>query len=214
MAKNKNISKMRPIVSYFKHPCRRILRTTARAINFLIKALPTRVFRHFILDRVDDFIPTLTRIVADARANELHSSASLNADIANMYTTLDHTSIKSAIKQLLNLVKCTRRREFLSIPYSKYEPVTFGKTSRANTKRFTMSLHDIYAIVCMDLDNIYFKVGDTIMRQIHGIPMGSPLSPAMAICICAFYENKFLRETEERDMVFNNQGEVRALERA
>ena len=44
------------------------------------------------------------------------------------------------------------------------------------------------AIVVFDLENSFFTVGKYRLLQKVGIPMGSPLSPAIAQIVCAFYE--------------------------
>ena len=55
------------------------------------------------------------------------------------------------------------------------------------------------------LDNALFKLGDTIVKQVHGIPMGDPLSPAICIATCAYFENKWfntLSKTEKENIFF------------
>ena len=37
-----------------------------------------------------------------------------------------------------------------------------------------------------------FQIGDIVLKQTKGIPMGSPMSPALAVILCAFFEHKFL----------------------
>ena len=43
-------------------------------------------------------------------------------------------------------------------------------------------------IVRFSLDNAFFTLGDKIIQQVHGIPMGDPMSPAMCIGTCAYIE--------------------------
>ena len=49
-------------------------------------------------------------------------------------------------------------------------------------------IHDTFDI---DIDNIFFTIGDKIIRQTLWIPMGSPASPAMAIALCMYCEHLF-----------------------
>ena len=42
------------------------------------------------------------------------------------------------------------------------------------------------------MDNSFFTVGNYIGKQTCGIPMGSPLSPALAVIVCAYYENRII----------------------
>ena len=64
-----------------------------------------------------------------------------------------------------------------------------------------MTQEQIREIVKIDLENAIFSVGDpknpnNIFRQILGVPMGSPLSPALAKIVCIYFENKFLKTIE------------------
>ena len=43
-----------------------------------------------------------------------------------------------------------------------------------------------------DMENAYFYIKDHILKQIHGIPQGSPLSPTLAQCCLIYIESQFL----------------------
>ena len=53
-----------------------------------------------------------------------------------------------------------------------------------------ITFDELFTIVNFDLRNSYFCVGDTLLKQIIGMPMGSPVSPALAQIVCAYYETK------------------------
>jgi hypothetical protein len=42
-----------------------------------------------------------------------------------------------------------------------------------------------------DLSNVFFALGNVVLRQHNGIPMGSPTSPSLAITVCAHAEHLF-----------------------
>ena len=48
-----------------------------------------------------------------------------------------------------------------------------------------------------DLENTFFSLGNKTLHQKKGIPMGSPISPILAILVCAFYENNFLKNLKD-----------------
>jgi len=55
----------------------------------------------------------------------------------------------------------------------------------------TITFNQIRQFVLFDLENVFFTLGITILKQINGIPMGSPTSPALAITVCAHSEYVF-----------------------
>ena len=60
-----------------------------------------------------------------------------------------------------------------------------------NNSYVTLSLTDIRRICIFDITNALFSCFNTTLKQIVGVPMGSPGSPAYAICICMYYEHIF-----------------------
>ena len=84
----------------------------------------------------------------------------------------------------------THRRHEVSVPLFKVSggDVHLGRTGDADTKRITISFDEILEIIEFDLNNTYFRVGDKVLQQKVGIPMGSPPSPALAQVVCAYYE--------------------------
>jgi hypothetical protein len=67
----------------------------------------------------------------------------------------------------------------------------------ASRKRgwLTMDTKCIKLLLQFDIENCYYRVADGIVRQVYGVPMGSPPSPPVAATVCAFYEHPFC-ETE------------------
>ena len=53
----------------------------------------------------------------------------------------------------------------------------------------TLSFEEIYKICEYDIKNAYFTSLGNILKQIRGVPMGSPGSPNFAITICSYYEH-------------------------
>ena len=45
-----------------------------------------------------------------------------------------------------------------------------------------------------------FCVGDTLLKQVVGIPMGSPISPPLAQIICAYYESQVTQENKTKNL--------------
>ena len=48
-----------------------------------------------------------------------------------------------------------------------------------------------------DMEHVYFMVGDTVLRQVNGLPMGSPPSPVLANLTCGLgYEMEYINRLE------------------
>ena len=61
-------------------------------------------------------------------------------------------------------------------------------------KGFSVRTEDMLKVMEFDIDNIFVTIGNKIIKQTLGIPMGSPASPAMAIALCMHCEH-FLQES-------------------
>ena len=142
------------------------------------------------MGNVSDLMTKLETLNNNSRStSQPRSCLCLNGDLANMFTSLDHTSIRKAVRWLLESVRETSRRRETLVPMSLTGgPIHLGRSGDADTKRITLTFDEILDIINFDLNNTYFRVGDTVLQQKVGIPMGSPLSPAIAQIVCAYYE--------------------------
>lgn len=195
LPKNKDIEKDRPITSYFKHPFKRVFNSTGRALLHLLEKTTDQ---HFNMSNVNDLMTKVEKLNSITQGDDTSRAClCLNGDLANMFTSLDHTSIREAVRWLLNSVGTSTRRRSVSVPTSKVAGgdvhLTSGQSGDADTKRITITFEDILEIVDFDLNNTYFRVGDRVLQQKVGIPMGSPLSPALAQIVCAYYEYHTLK---------------------
>ena len=56
----------------------------------------------------------------------------------------------------------------------------------------TISLSQLSEVLKWDIAHIYFTLGDHILRQTEGVPMGSPCSPTLAVALCMHSEHHFI----------------------
>ena len=115
------------------------------------------------------------------------------ADIKNMYTSLPHDAIITAIDFILDRFKQTKmgRRCKSGISIEKYAHGSVLPGYTQNNSYITLKLTDIRRICVFDIRNAFFSCFGHILKQTVGVPMGSPGSPAYAICICMYYEHIF-----------------------
>lgn len=182
LPKEKDIRKMRPIVSYKKHPWKGTLNMAARLIFFMIKKVR---MDETIIWKTND----LKRMVEDLNKWVKNDEEVVNftADIKNMYTSLLHKEILKSAEWLLDLVRGkVRGSKWLSIERRGRGGGKFGKGWGAGMVDFQTT--NILKLVEFDLQNCFFRLGKMILIQKEGIPMGSPLSPPLAVLTCLRYE--------------------------
>ena len=147
--------------------------------------LPTT--QHFLPMFFDNLLTTTAKTITNP--DTLIEFMSQSFDVKNMYTELPHASIITAIEWLLRESQLTR--------FGRHKRVHLALSGRRNVafQRNGGFVHITYAqlitFVLFDLANVYFTLGTTILRQHNGIPMGSPISPALAIIVCAHAEHLF-----------------------
>ena len=191
--KAKDPNKDRPIVSYWVHPCKKVLNFGSRALTFILKHANLKAFT---LWNVHDMTSTLRQWQADLKPFGAHTRF-LNycADVKEMYTGLPHNCILRAVEFVLERCATTHRRgrrRCVSIERRKRGSIRFGRSDPSLMSQFvTLTFADIKAICETDINTCYFTSLGTLLRQIVGVPMGSPGSPAFAICICMYYEHQF-----------------------
>jgi hypothetical protein len=186
LKKNKDLKKNRPLVSYFNHPLKKPLNMTARALSYMLKQSGCD---QNVLWKTIDLKHKVRQFNKMKDAGDRIST--LTGDLANMYTSLDHDSIKTALTWIISKTKLVTRRHAVSVPITKHfgEPSFANGTMNPDTHKI-LTFNDISNMVLFDLDNTCFSISETILQQHTGISMGSPLSPALAIIVCAYYEEQ------------------------
>ena len=113
----------------------------------------------------------------------------LFADVKRMYTELPHDAILRALEWLLHC-SARRRTKHLCVRRAGRKGVRWG-LSYDKREAACISLQQLQAIIVWALRNATFTIGNRVMRQLFGIPMGDPTSPALATLICVHCEHQF-----------------------
>lgn len=114
-----------------------------------------------------------------------------------MYTELPHEDILKASQFILKRCKQKTRRSHVTIEKRKQGDTNIGKSVITKSTHVCFSFNEIENICKFDLQNIHFKSNGQILQQIKGVPMGSPCSPTLAICVCAYYEHLLSQQLKE-----------------
>lgn len=191
--KDKDPARMRPIVSYFSHPLKKVVNPAARAILHLLKLTDSKY--HFTLWTTQELVTRVIEIQNEAITGDAEYEVNMRVeDIKNMFTSLKHDRILVALQWLLDLSHRmvnknwkNKKSVYITIPRKGRGGATLGRAGNLRTHT-QMTLNDIKDIVTLELESCYFKLGTVLLQQEIGIPMGSSASPPLAILTCAFGE--------------------------
>ena len=100
--------------------------------------------------------------------------------------------LTEATEWLMELTyKKQHRNHFITVKRRGRGGVRFGKSYNKYTHT-QIKFETLLDIVKFDTNNCYFTMGNTLLKQIWGVPMGSSLSPIIAILVCARREHYHL----------------------
>lgn len=203
--KNKKLSSSRPIVSSYNHPAKELFNYACRSLMFCAQNLPDEI-RHLALFKVGDCAKKLEEIQERFNKKCKGSHWKFKAqigDVQNMYTDLDHATIKAAVKWAIDLIKEKYKgRNKLNFVVKKEGRgnVRVGKNYNPD-EYVTIPADILLELVEYDLDNCYFQVGtDTILQQTTGASIGGVLSTPMAILTCCYFEYQAMKSFENETL--------------
>ena len=187
LPKEKDLGKMRPIVSYKKHPLKRLFNYVGKILCFMIKNSDIKSFTLWRTGDMTKVIEEANEMIGAWNKEEIEVKMMVY-DVKEMYTNLPHQEIIHAVEWLIERFR-ERHGEWITITRNRMKDIKIGKK---RGKSFNLSM--IYETVKQDLNNAVFKCGIIPVIQTIGIPMGSPLSPSLAILTCAKAEHKMYTE--------------------
>ena len=125
-------------------------------------------------------------------------------DFSTLYTTLPHNLIKD---KLIDLIERTFQRE--GFPYLACNDRNAFFTSEKPKKYHACSCQNVCDALTFLLDNIFFRFGTKLYRQVVDIPMGTNCAPLVADLFMFCYERDFmvsLSDDKQVDVIdaFNN----------
>ena len=204
--KDKDISRHRPITTYFNHPLRKLLAAAHAAMTFIMDKVNEKVRGHFTFNvgkpsALPDLVKRTNRKIEalrDGGRNDVDIKFYMG-DIKQMYTELLHSEIEAAVTWILEIFRdrfgdtiLVKRRLSKEASQRQYN-VVLGKSHVSADTYMQIDLEQLEKIIRFDLNNTFFRVGIEYYRQIKGIPMGSNLSPVLAYLICEYYERRVPR---------------------
>ncbi len=189
--KNKDVSRLRTIVSFYQHPLKFVYRVVQRALLFALKSIN---LDQFTLHTTEEYVLRI-RQLADSLKNVFGSHTEFlpfSYDIKECFTALRPAYVVEGIEFVLETYFSTSRSKFIKIPHDRSLKPSSGKSCNHHLYA-CLSSEIILSIVRFDLENAYFSVGSQcILRQKMSAPIGGVLSSIYAIIVCAYSEHRWL----------------------
>jgi hypothetical protein len=188
LPKDKDITRMRPVVPYNNHPLKKSSNIISRALMFiLIQFCP----QSYTLFKTEDFKPILHQVNKVLENNPDLILVAKSGDVKQMFVDLPHDNIINALDWILEIFTRKAKGQKLFVMRFGRTGVRIGTRIAKGEVRVTTS--QIKAFVFLYLDTAFFYISGKIMRQVNGIPIGGPKSPPLAILSCAYNENTLLK---------------------
>jgi hypothetical protein len=207
--KNKDLNKSRGIVSYCKHPAKRLFKVVSKACMWLLMQMPEKELG-FTMKKLDDLkrrVAEMERTVQeDRKEGEQPTLEVLQFDIDSMYTNLDSDQIREAVMWFIDTARSTvvprayRNTGKMAVDYRlKKDGIRFGVAE--GKSEVQLDFQTIMNVVLFDLEHLYLQVRGQCYKQKKGVPIGGFLGAFYAIVQCAKAESDFKKKLEDKQGV-------------
>ena len=113
-------------------------------------------------------------------------------DFSTLYTSIPHVKLKERMAMVINQCFHVSDRRYIRIDKSR------AHWSRAKGKNnHSWNAEDLISHVNYLIDNIYVVCGNTLFRQVIGIPMGTDCAPFLANLFLYSYESEWMKQKRE-----------------
>ena len=173
------------ITSIFKLAYEQVERYNLKASHF------SGVKTFWVIQNSQPVMTTLNRINTKNNAKTLSSF-----DFSTLYTNIPHSKLFEELSAIIKFIFKGGTRNTISIDrhgiarWSKH----VNSSSNYNLDKILKGLKYL-------LDNCYFKLGNTLFRQVIGIPMGSDPAPYFANLFLYRYESRWLTRMKKENYV-------------
>ena len=146
--------------------------------------------RFWVIDNTKPFIDRLNVINTRKRAKEISTF-----DFSTLYTKLPHNDLTRVLNSIIDFCFDGGNRNYLG--FSKFS--TFWCKKPSGKQYFSKS--KLKALVKHLITNTFFEVGNLLLHQSIGIPMGIDPAPFWANLYLYFYENDFVTKLISTDKI-------------
>lgn len=116
-------------------------------------------------------------------------------DFSTLYTKIPHDKLLSVLNSLIDFCFNGGSKKFISVTESGARWV-----DNASRCKLVFTREKVKEAVAYLLSQCFFKMGESLFRQIIGIPMGSDPAPFFANLFLYFYERKWVMDLKKKDL--------------
>ena len=111
-------------------------------------------------------------------------------DFSTLYTSIPHSKLKQQLAWVIKEAFNDKSRQFIRIGRGSAR----WSSSRGKANDLCWDKDELIGHIKWLIDNIYVVCGDSMFRQVIGIPMGTDCAPFLANLFLFAYEYKWLKE--------------------
>jgi hypothetical protein len=183
--------KVRPVTPMHKAYTRKASNRAARALNALVERRFAGV--DWVLWRTFELKDKIARVQARLRAlGPTWRAIGESCDATGMFTNLPHDGPDGAHAFLDDMEQWCADNGIATLWIRRRgrSGVVFDKNSDTGAYA-QISVALIFTQLRFDIKWLYFTLGDQLLKQLFGFPMGMPSSHPLSVGICAWSEAKF-----------------------
>ena len=131
--------------------------------------------------------------------NERNNAKTISTyDFSTLYTKIPHHKLKEVLHEITDFCfnGCTNSKILILKNGARWS----HDPKPDKEGQIRLSKKQVKDAISFLLDNCYFSVGNSIFKQVVGIPMGSDPAPFMANLFLYYYESKFLKQYKVNNM--------------
>ena len=161
----------------------------SRALTFMLEHSDINSYN---LPKVQDFkrvVRKVNRLLKQDPDLKVHPRG---GDLKNKFSELPDDTVLEALDWVFARFAEKNHTDCVSLQRTGIQGVIMGRSRMAGWLAMDVKL--VRLLLQFDIENCYYRVGDAVVKQVHGVPMGSPPSPAVASAVMQFFEHPFLTE--------------------
>ncbi len=189
LPKDKDIHRLRPLVSYYNFLAKPAGKIVARALSLIIRTLGSK-WQTFDLFSTKDFVTKIKQWNSNLKDKPQADYTFVKFNIKNQFTELNKNTVLSELSDIFNEIdQKWKNSSHISIARRLMDKKR-DRWGKGNKRDFiTIQLNQIFYYCQFEIQNPYFQVGKTVFFQKNGLPMGGLVSAGMAV-IDAMYKEQ------------------------